>query len=318
MSAISAAKTRSGKRLGAAFVAFCAAVLLSVSLSGAFATQAQAAQLPPHTYGKSLNTAGVHANVKSKMSIGTSQTITMVSAGSDRQYIVSSNPSVVQAINVKGSDIASHSVTSKLVAKGFGTATITVYYQEDNVEKGKYTGMFQTQGFKSYKVTVGNGTISKASCDGLFTTKKYTKVTLFANLAYDNQGAFGSKVTFGNQKSGKFVSGKGYKVYKSGKQVKFTKSGRVTVKYKVGKKTYKIKVAGVHNYSSYAKAAKKAVNSSTAVATVKAGATKITWNSSKGIYICKVKAKGTTLEDKSFNGYVDTLYRNNRLVVAWF
>ncbi len=89
---------------------------------------------------------------------------------------------------------------------------------------------------------------------------------------------------------GKFVTGKGYKVYSKGKKIKFTKTGKVVVKYKVGKTTYKITCAKVHSLSGFKKAAKREIeNYLLRPSTIKVKKYKWHWNSKNGTYYLKVK-----------------------------
>ena len=143
-----------------------------------------------------------------------------------------------------------------------------------------------------------SGYIKRSACDGLFKTKKYSIGMLMRNSAYDfihesetDEDYAESETIPSVISGGKFVKGKGYKLYGKGKKIKFTKAGKVVVKYKVGKTTYKITCAKVHSLPAMKKTARSIDKYDTLrPSTYKVKKYKLCWDKKVGCYTLKIKA----------------------------
>ena len=132
-----------------------------------------------------------------------------------------------------------------IYATGPGKAKVTISWKSTDIEGYGTDSTVEktiTNSFSTNVVVKKSAKIEKRSCMYLFTGTKYKLNSLFKGLKENTGQTFMAK-----QKSGKFLKGKGYKVYSKGKKIKFTKTGKKTVKYKYKSKTYKIYVGVVHS-----------------------------------------------------------------------
>ncbi|MDO4503340.1 MAG: hypothetical protein Q4D06_09220 [Coriobacteriia bacterium] len=159
----------------------------------------------------------------------------------------SSNNAVVKPVTLMGWN---DETFTKLVCLKPGKATITETWGETEGymdEEGNWEEREVLKGKRVWSITVSNSgkyAISKAECDNLWTGKYYSIKGLFSDYAQ-----FGAYPAL-RSKTGKFLSGSGYRVYKNGTLVKFTKGGAKTVKFRSGGKTYYLTLDAVHSQSA--------------------------------------------------------------------
>lgn len=266
----------------------------------------------------------------------------------DNYKISSSNPKVATAIYWSSTDRSgkywgiSENVTAylRILGKSAGSATITLsrtWTSRECPYERQFDGSYlanettKTESKKYiFKVSVSkNGVIKASACDGLFKGKKYSVKNLFRNVAFDcvNSGmeTSGSEdnsedfdITYDAPASdkapsvlsgGKFLKGKGYKVYSKGKKIKFTKSGKIVVKYKAGKTKYKITCSKIRTLAAFKKAAKKEIKEHLFYpSTFKIKKTTFHWDKEVGRYYATVKFSAKSIYGSRRTESIDVYY----------
>ncbi|MDO4503341.1 MAG: hypothetical protein Q4D06_09225 [Coriobacteriia bacterium] len=158
--------------------------------------------------------------------------------------VSSSNTSVGKIARISDGNV---DYTVKLVCLKPGKTTVTVTWGYFGDYNNPAEEEYMTLGKSVWNITVSNSgsyAVSKAECDALWTGKYYSIKGLFSDYAQ-----FGAYPAL-RSKTGKFLSGSGYKVYKNGTLVKFTSGGKKTVKFRSGGKTYSLTLDAVHSKSA--------------------------------------------------------------------
>ena len=207
-------------------------------------------------------------------------------------------------------------------------------YEEAESEGGLKKVAFYKQVFT---VRVKSGLVSYLDCDGLFTDEKYPFWQLFYNALYKIQCEAEDSFVyepcdegvniykdlkdprlFKSQQSGKFLSGKGYKVTNKGKRIVFTRAGKVTLRYKLKGKVYKIVCKKVHSLSKFKKDAVRAVKNDLLVPnSMKVLSKTLKYHNSFGLYYLNIKYSAKNAYGTRITNSVNVYIGDNSLTVDW-